>query len=159
MKIFKAIVLVVVFAMFSIAVFAHEAGEMKCGNMSQCKMMDMSNCPFCVKGAVVKVVNTGDGVQISVTSGNKDTIKEIQEKSAKFTASCAAKPDKAVAAPGVKESTLDGNPDDMVQCPVMGTKFKKKDAYKVYEYKGEKYYLCCPMCDKPFNSDPDKYTK
>src|SRR5450759_2441983 len=62
--------------------------DMKGMKMGSCKMMDEASCPFCVKGAVVKVVNTKDGIQVLVTSANKDTAKAIQEKGAKFASTC-----------------------------------------------------------------------
>lgn len=162
--------LAILFMVFVIA-FAVSAGAMKCGGMKGmdmkqggCKMMDMSNCPFCVKGADIKVINTADGIQITVVSKDKAVVKEIQEKGKNFPGICSNAGTKdnttpAVMAAGVKESKLDGNPDDKVTCPVTGETFKKKNAFAVYEYKGKKYYMCCGMCVKPFTSDPEKYAK
>jgi YHS domain-containing protein len=161
-------VLIVMAVLLAVA-FVLNAEGMKCGGMKgmdmkggTCKMMDMSNCPLCVKGAQVKLVNTADGIQITVVSKDKAVIKEIQEKAVKFTASCqamGAKDEIAAVNPAVKETKLDGSPDDMVTCPVTGETFKKKDAFKVYEYKGNKYYMCCGMCVKPFTTNPEKYAK
>jgi YHS domain-containing protein len=148
-------------------IYAEGMGSMKCGGMKGmdmkqggCKMMDMSNCPFCVKGADIKVINTADGIQITVVSKDKAVVKEIQEKGKNFPGICSnAGTTPAVMAAGVKESKLDGNPDDKVTCPVTGETFKKKDAFKVYDYKGKKYYMCCGMCVKPFTENPEKYAK
>ncbi len=129
-------------------------------NGGQCKMMDNCNCPFCVKGATVKVVNTKDGIQVLVTSADKATIKEIQEKGAKFTKFCCGKKAGAITPKnGVTEAKLEGNPNDMVQCPVMGKKLKKKDATAVLAYKGKTYYVCCNQCIDEFANNPDKYVK
>lgn len=166
MKKLIAVVLIVFVIVF--AVYAEGMNGMKCKGMKdgsmimgECKMMDMASCPFCVKGAEVKVENTADGIKITVVSKDKAAVKEIQEKGAKFTASCAAMGAKGEAAanPAVTLSKMDGNPDDMVTCPVTGETLKKKDAYSVYEYKGKKYYMCCNMCPKLFTTNPEKYVK
>ena len=44
-------------------------------------------------------------------------------------------------------------------CPVSGEKIEKNamgDPVKI-EHNGKMYNLCCPMCVKDFNKDPDKY--
>ena len=43
-------------------------------------------------------------------------------------------------------------------CPVSGEKIPEGEAYKV-EYKGKIYNLCCSMCEKDFNKDPETYIK
>src|SRR5208337_4507700 len=91
--------LVLFFAVITVFVAACIYAD--CGNMKgdkdpksggQCSMMmDEANCPFCVKGAVVKVVNTKDGIQVLVTAADKSAIKEIQEKGGKFMKACGEK--------------------------------------------------------------------
>ena len=41
-------------------------------------------------------------------------------------------------------------------CPVSGEKIDEETAYKV-EFEGEIYNLCCKMCAKDFEKDPQKY--
>ena len=41
-------------------------------------------------------------------------------------------------------------------CPISGDKVGGKH---FAEYKGKKYGLCCPMCAKKFNKNPEKYLK
>jgi YHS domain-containing protein/predicted metal-binding protein len=175
MRKFTALAVLFVFFTAAFALYADCMGnmqgmdmkgmDMKGMKMGSCKMMDEANCPFCVKGAVVKVVNTKDGIQVLVTSANKDTAKAIQEKGAKFASTCtmAGGMEKtgsaAVVSSDAKETTMDGDPEEIVQCPVTKEKIKKKNAFKVYEYKGKKYYFCCSKCEMPFLSDPEKYTK
>ena len=39
-------------------------------------------------------------------------------------------------------------------CPVSGDKVSGKD---FVVYKGKRYGLCCPMCEGPFQKNPEKY--
>ena len=49
---------------------------------------------------------------------------------------------------------------DKVACPVMTkNKFTVKKDSKYVVVKGKKYYVCCPMCIKKIQKDPDKYLK
>jgi YHS domain-containing protein len=166
-KIFRTMAVVFTVLAAASGLYAHETADMKDMDMKgmkmgACRMMDEAACPFCVRGAAVKVVNTKDGIQVLVTASGRDTIKEIQEKGAKFAASCGSNKSaekKGAASATVKETTLDGDPEEIVQCPVMGTKIKKKDAVAVLEYNGKKYYICCKMCIAQFKSNPEKYIK
>lgn len=121
-------------------------------------------CLLCGTTGEVTVKNTKNGVQISIKAKGKDKILEIQEMAQEWLkmrekmAAHAAVSGTAKTGEAV-ESKMDGNPDEIVYCPVMGTKMKKKDAYAVYEYKGKKYYLCCGMCVDPFRNNPEKYVK
>ncbi|NQU17064.1 MAG: YHS domain-containing protein [Candidatus Saganbacteria bacterium] len=47
----------------------------------------------------------------------------------------------------------------MVQCPVMGTKIKKSNAYSSTEYMGKTYYFCCAACPGAFEKNPEKFAK
>ncbi|OGC04741.1 hypothetical protein A2276_02050 [candidate division WOR-1 bacterium RIFOXYA12_FULL_43_27] len=47
--------------------------------------------------------------------------------------------------------------DDVVECPVMGTKMNKSEAYSSTEYKGKTYYFCCAACPGAFRQNPEKY--
>lgn len=49
--------------------------------------------------------------------------------------------------------------DDMVTCPVNGTKMKVSEAYAKVEYKGTMYYFCCASCKPQFMRNPEKYIK
>ena len=40
-------------------------------------------------------------------------------------------------------------------CPIEGGPIKEDEAVKI-EYKGKIYNLCCPLCVKKFNEDPEK---
>lgn len=48
---------------------------------------------------------------------------------------------------------------EMVQCPVMGTKMKKSDAYASMKYNGKVYYFCCGACPDAFKKNPEKFIK
>ena len=39
-------------------------------------------------------------------------------------------------------------------CPVSGDKVSGKH---FMEYQGKRYGMCCPMCEKDFKKDPEKY--
>lgn len=41
--------------------------------------------------------------------------------------------------------------------PVCKRKMNRNKAYVTIEYKGGKYYLCCPLCQSEFEKDPGKY--
>jgi YHS domain-containing protein len=41
-------------------------------------------------------------------------------------------------------------------CPVMGGDINK-DIYA--DHAGKRVYFCCPMCDRPFKKNPEKYLK
>ncbi len=43
-------------------------------------------------------------------------------------------------------------------CPVEGGKIEEGKSAKI-EYNGKIYNLCCAMCSKDFNKDPEKYSK
>ena len=112
----------------------------------KCKGMEMEmkgKCQMsCMQDADVKVVDTKDGVIITITAkkGGAD-IKTIQER-AKM---CMAK----------QTEELTG--DDVVTCPVMGTRIKKDRAFAKAEYKGKTYYFCCLECKDAFVKNPEKY--
>lgn len=44
-------------------------------------------------------------------------------------------------------------------CPVTGDSFTVHEQTPVVQYRGERYYMCCPGCDVEFQKDPDKYIK
>jgi len=41
--------------------------------------------------------------------------------------------------------------------PVCGRKMNRNKAHITIEHKGNKYYLCCPVCQREFEEDPEKY--
>jgi YHS domain-containing protein len=41
--------------------------------------------------------------------------------------------------------------------PVCKRKMNRNKAYVTIQYKGENYYLCCPLCQAEFEKDPEKY--
>lgn len=59
-----------------------------------------------------------------------------------------------------KMGNMDNNADkDVVQCPVMGTKFPAAKAYDSTVYKGKTYYFCCAGCPWKFEQNPGEYIK
>ena len=58
---------------------------------------------------------------------------------------------------GAADSALEevGNP----ACPVSGEKIGEMGEVVKYEYNGKIYNLCCPMCKKDFDLDPEKFSK
>jgi len=44
-------------------------------------------------------------------------------------------------------------------CPVSGEKIGEMGKAVDVEYNGKKYHLCCSMCQKDFNKDPEKFSK
>ncbi len=44
-----------------------------------------------------------------------------------------------------------------VICPVTGEKFKITKHTPFVDYQGNRYYFCCPGCDKTFLANPEKY--
>jgi len=44
-------------------------------------------------------------------------------------------------------------------CPVTGEEFTISKDTEHSEHKGKHVYFCCPGCKKPFDKDPEKYTK
>ena len=44
-------------------------------------------------------------------------------------------------------------------CPVSGDKAGEMGEIVQVEHNGKKYNLCCKMCIKDFNKDPEKYIK
>jgi len=44
-------------------------------------------------------------------------------------------------------------------CPVSGEKVGQMGKVETIEYNGKIYNLCCAMCAKDFNKDPEKYSK
>lgn len=44
-------------------------------------------------------------------------------------------------------------------CPVSKENIGEMGKAEHIEYKGKNYNLCCPMCKKDFNKDPEKFSK
>ena len=42
-------------------------------------------------------------------------------------------------------------------CPVCGIRVNRNKAYTRIEYKGIEHFLCCPLCQKEFEQDAEKY--
>ncbi|NOY57931.1 MAG: YHS domain-containing protein [Calditrichaeota bacterium] len=43
--------------------------------------------------------------------------------------------------------------------PVCGKRMNANKAHIVINFEGEDYYLCCPLCQKEFEQNPEKYVK
>ena len=64
------------------------------------------------------------------------------------------------AAEQVAASSRDKNDEnDIVACPVMGTKIKISKAYDKTVYKGKTYYFCCSECKPEFLKNPEKFAR
>jgi YHS domain-containing protein len=57
------------------------------------------------------------------------------------------------------QDTTDDIGENMVECPVMGTRFPAAQAYAKTEYKGKTYYFCCAPCEVQFKANPEKFIK
>jgi YHS domain-containing protein len=44
-------------------------------------------------------------------------------------------------------------------CPVSGESVEGMGGAVSYEYKGKLYNMCCKMCSKDFEKDPEKFAK
>jgi YHS domain-containing protein/TusA-related sulfurtransferase len=140
-----------IFLVSGMATAGKHWGGGKCGKMG--KMV----CPMMVEGAEVKVDNIANGAVITVTSGNAETVKKIQE-GAKTCMEC--KLEKTAATQGEKTgAAAKQSAEEMVVCPVMGTEFPKSKTAATREYKGKTYYLCCQQCIVEFDKNPEKNAK
>ena len=43
--------------------------------------------------------------------------------------------------------------------PVCGKRINRNKAHIVLEHEGQKYALCCPVCQAEFERDPEKYLR
>lgn len=43
--------------------------------------------------------------------------------------------------------------------PVCGKRINRNKAHITVEYKGDKYLLCCPLCQAEFERDPEQYLR
>ena len=57
----------------------------------------------------------------------------------------------------MKEGVVRERGGFMDRDPVCKRKMNRNKAYVTIEYKGEKYYLCCPLCQSEFEKYPEKY--
>jgi YHS domain-containing protein len=101
----------------------------------------MTGCPSAWPHVKTQTENLDQGAKVTWTSADPVQIMKIQEHL------------KMMA--GMKHIAT----DDLVLCPVTGTKIKKSQAAGSIIYKGKTYYFCCPGCDKEFLKDPEKYIK
>lgn len=67
----------------------------------------------------------------------------------------AARQTTPAALPGQSQALEVGNKF----CPVSGEKVGQMGKVETIEYNGKMYNLCCAMCKKDFNKDPEKYIK
>ena len=47
----------------------------------------------------------------------------------------------------------------MLKDPVCGKRINRHRAQAAIEYEGVVYYVCCPLCQSEFESDPDRYAR
>lgn len=57
----------------------------------------------------------------------------------------------------VRGSVMDAEIGMQVTCPVMGNVVTVTKSTPVIDYKGERYFFCCPGCDDKFMENPNKY--
>ena len=50
-----------------------------------------------------------------------------------------------------------GQPSETVRDPVCGAIIQPQQAYGSVQYKDQRYYFCCPVCQGAFQSDPEMY--
>ena len=74
----------------------------------------LAHCPSAVDGAVTKVADLADGVKVTITSSNKDAVKEIRER-AKHQAEIGKKPDEKK----VEHNGSGGGGGALGRCPVV----------------------------------------
>ncbi len=43
--------------------------------------------------------------------------------------------------------------------PVCGKRLNRNKAHIEVEYEGEIFYLCCPLCQREFEKNPEKYVQ
>jgi YHS domain-containing protein len=70
------------------------------------KMGKMAGCPMMMKDLEIKVENTKDGVTVTMTSKNPETVKMIQDHAAKMKDCCKAKE----GCPGAKKEEIKKEP-------------------------------------------------
>ena len=70
--------------------------------------------------------------------------------------SCSKSSGGKVVSP-VRGDVMDTEIGMEVTCPVMGNPVKVTKSTPVIEYKGERYFFCCPGCDDKFMRNPEKY--
>jgi YHS domain-containing protein len=50
-----------------------------------------------------------------------------------------------------------GQEEGRVRDPVCGKRFRPEDALIAMEYRGTRYYACCPDCKRKFEGNPERY--
>jgi YHS domain-containing protein len=150
MKKMKKIIFIALSILFVFVSFltAEEMMHQHKGHSQGMEIKDMSHmgCLLCDLNADFSVKETKDGVVLTIKAKKDgDDAKKIQESVKKWLE--------------MRKNMAMAGDDEIVVCPVMGTKMKKKDAYDKMEYKGKKYYLCCKKCVDEFKKNPEKYIK
>ena len=57
----------------------------------------------------------------------------------------------------VRSNVMDTEIGHEVTCPVMGNAVKVTKSTPNIEYKGKRYFFCCPGCGDKFMKNPEKY--
>lgn len=47
----------------------------------------------------------------------------------------------------------------MNRCPVCNKKVNPNKAYAKVNYKGEQYFVCCPLCQREFEKSPEGFLR
>ena len=62
-----------------------------------------------------------------------------------------------MAIPMAADVSTNATPDLLATCPVSGEKLGEMGKPVVFTYKNQEVKLCCSMCKKDFDKDPEKY--
>lgn len=142
----------------------HEMKMDKDKKKEVCKVASEKCCPMMIEGAEVTTENISDGVVVKITSKDKEVVDKIQKSAGKMKE--CNKEKKSGMMDNMKkneqvekEEMKTNDKNEIVTCPVMGSKIKKSEAFDKTEYKGKTYYFCCGGCKPEFLSEPEKYIK
>ncbi|MEJ2306229.1 MAG: efflux RND transporter periplasmic adaptor subunit [candidate division WOR-3 bacterium] len=80
----------------------------------------------------------------------------IMAVSALFLTSCAESSEVETRLPA-RSNVTDAEIGMEVTCPVMGNVVTVTRSTPVIDYKGKRYFFCCPGCDDKFMKNPEKY--
>lgn len=138
----KAIILVV--AIFAVAVFAASVGGCKSNEHKEMKMQTM--CP--VMGGLINRAYHEDHKDKRVYFCHETCKAEFKKNPDKYM--------KKMEGEGVKCEDMSMKPQTM--CPVMNMPIDKDKKYCA-DYKSQRIYFCSAACIATFNKDPEKYMK
>lgn len=81
----------------------------------------------------------------------------------KFTLAAVATLALSFSAPAFAQDQTKPEPkpekEEVVMCPVMKEEVLDTASATFSDYKGKRYYFCCPGCKPKFDKNPEKYVK